>query len=90
MELTAEWPGPNLSAVRICIFAELNDVPSLRCEAERAIGKRDAFAAWGPEVDEPLLEDAPRHLLQDRDPPRVVLNQVVVPGKPSKLFTRSS
>lgn len=30
------------------------------------------------EVDEPLAVECLRHLLQDRDPPRVVLDQVVV------------
>lgn len=30
------------------------------------------------EVDEPLLVEAPGHLLQDRDAPRVVLDQIVI------------
>ncbi len=31
-------------------------------------------------MDKPFLENAPRHFLQDRDPPRVVFNEVVVGG----------
>ena len=31
-------------------------------------------------MDEPFLENAPRHLLQDRDPPCIVFDEVVVGG----------
>src|ERR1700734_4490075 len=59
---------------------ERSNLPSPRHGSDFAIDHRQALAAGGAEMDEPFLENAPRHLLQDRDPPRVVFDEVVVGG----------
>ena len=62
-------------------LAQRLNLPPLRHGPDGALDHRQALAAGGAEMDEPFLENAPRHLLQDRDPPRVVLDEVIVGGQ---------
>jgi hypothetical protein len=57
---------------------KLTGVPPLRNPPDFGVDERHVLVAGEAEVDEPLLVQRPRHLLQDRDPPRVVLDQVVI------------
>jgi hypothetical protein len=47
----------------------------------QAVDDLDVLMAGEAEVDEPLAVEQPRRLLQQRNPPSVVLDQVVVGGE---------
>ena len=53
------------------------DLPAFGDRAEVGVDEGDVLVAGEPEVDEPLPVDRPSHLLQQLDPPPVVLDQVI-------------
>lgn len=63
------------SALKNQHLFERNLAPNPR---QSILSDRNDGRAREPEVDEPLLEQPPRHLLQQRDPPPVYLDQVVI------------
>ena len=59
-------------------FSDTLHLPPLRNPAEGGIDEAGVLVAGEAELDEPLAVEVLRHLLQNLDPPQVVLDQVVV------------
>ena len=60
------------------ILRQVAYLPSLRNPAEGGIGKAGVLVAGEAELDKPLAVEVLCHLLQNLDPPKVVLDQVIV------------
>src|SRR5690606_9302940 len=56
-------------------------LPALRCRADFGVYATQPSRTWKLKLDEPMLEQPPRHLFENCDPARVVFDQVVVRRK---------
>jgi hypothetical protein len=57
---------------------DFHPAPTFRDQAEGGGDQLDLLVAGEAEVGEPLAVDRLRHFLQDLDPPRIAIDQVVV------------
>ena len=64
----------SFSIFQFCDLPEWRPFPSLR----KTIDDLSMFVVGEVEADEPLAVEQPRRLLQQRNPPLVVLDQVIV------------
>ena len=80
--LSGSLPAPDADRVDCGNLIQSDcHLPPLRNLAQRRVDQLDLLVAGEAEVDEPLPVKRLRHLLQNLDAPRVVLNQVVVGGE---------